>query len=262
MLTSVHVQKAATSITIWADLCSSYLTLRRIMSISEYFIPFTRIGISLKRSIRLLFHSYNSIFTPLPSQCPTNFKCVSTYWTKWPDRASLQIGCSARVSQNSQASRATFSSGSWVRCSMYCRERRMGDNTDEDRTKDAFYFCVTWSPALTWMMLCMCGMRRSMRTSRSMTRALHTFFRTSLSSSPANANRLWSTGREKEERCSSPMTLKTAWTVSEWWQKNMWREKGTADDPDRITSVETELLTQTKQMSTPKKKWHDLCSPQ
>lgn len=31
------------------------------------------------------------------------------------------MGCSASVSQNSQASRATFSSGSCVRCSMYCR---------------------------------------------------------------------------------------------------------------------------------------------
>lgn len=52
-------------------------------------------------------------------------------------------------------------------------------------------FKVAMSRAFTWMMLCMCGMRRSIRTSRSMTRALHTFFRTSLSSSPASANRLW-----------------------------------------------------------------------
>lgn len=55
--------------------------------------------------------------------------------------------------------------------------------------------CLKWwfrsSHTRTWMMLCMCGMRRSMRTSNSMTRALHTFFRTSLSSSPASANRLW-----------------------------------------------------------------------
>ena len=47
-----------------------------------------------------------------------------TYCTKCPESTSLQMGCSARVSQNSQASKATFSSGSWVRWSMYYR--RMG----------------------------------------------------------------------------------------------------------------------------------------
>lgn len=56
------------------------------------------------------------------------------------------------------------------------------------------------SPSLTWIMLCMCGMRRSIRTSSSMTRALHTFFRTSLSSSPASANRLWTAKRERKNR--------------------------------------------------------------
>lgn len=172
--------------------------------------------------------------------------CVNTYWTKWPDRASLQIGCSARVSQNSQASRATFSSGSWVRWSMYCWQRRMDENTDEERTTDELYFCVNLSLPLTWMMLCMCGMRRSMRTSRSMTRALHTFFRTSLSSSPANANRLWSTGREKEKRWSSPTRLNTEfrssrllkpnWSVSEWWKREVLRGKGKADGPTHTSS--------------------------
>ena len=43
----------------------------------------------------------------------------STHWTRWEARTSLQMGCSASVSQNSQASRATFSSWSWVLCSMY-----------------------------------------------------------------------------------------------------------------------------------------------
>lgn len=56
---------------------------------------------------------------------------VSTYWTRWPDRASLQMGCSASVSQNSQASRATFSSGSWVRCSMYWWKTTRGNDEDE-----------------------------------------------------------------------------------------------------------------------------------
>lgn len=32
-----------------SDLSSGWLTFRRIMSISEYFIPFTRIGINLKK---------------------------------------------------------------------------------------------------------------------------------------------------------------------------------------------------------------------
>lgn len=59
--------------------------------------------------------------------------------------------------------------------------------------------CVRSSHILTWMILCMCGMRRSMRTSSSMTRALHTFFRTSLSSSPASANRLWTWKRQGEK---------------------------------------------------------------
>lgn len=49
----------------------------------------------------------------------------STHWTRCPDRASLQMGCSARVSQNSHASSATFSSASCVRWSMYCRETRI-----------------------------------------------------------------------------------------------------------------------------------------
>lgn len=49
-----------------------------------------------------------------------------THCTRCPDSISLQMGCSARVSQNSQASRATFSSGSWVRCSMYCRTEQHG----------------------------------------------------------------------------------------------------------------------------------------
>lgn len=43
-----------------------------------------------------------------------------THCARCPERASLQMGCSASVSQNSQASRDTFSSGSCVRCSMYC----------------------------------------------------------------------------------------------------------------------------------------------
>lgn len=43
---------------------------------------------------------------------------------------------------------------------------------------------------LTWMMLCMCGIKRSMRTSSNMTRARQTFFRTSESSSVARAKRL------------------------------------------------------------------------
>lgn len=48
------------------------------MSISEYFIPFTRIGISLKRSIRVLFHSYHSTVTSLSS---INVQQTSCVWT-------------------------------------------------------------------------------------------------------------------------------------------------------------------------------------
>lgn len=162
------------------------------------------------------------------------------------------MGCSARVSQNSQASRATFSSGSWVRCSMYWKADvweweyviRWVGWEEKDKTKTnlrrnlreiwirnirnlryhrasmswvshhiqmGFKFHVftrkcgvrvlllppVCSTAgylvvltLTWMMLCMWGMSRSMRTSSSMTRARHTFFLTSESSSAASANRL------------------------------------------------------------------------
>lgn len=39
------------------------------MSISEYFIPFTRIGISLKRSTRVLFHSHNLVINQCPTAC-------------------------------------------------------------------------------------------------------------------------------------------------------------------------------------------------
>lgn len=44
---------------------------------------------------------------------------------------------------------------------------------------------------LTWTMLCICGIRRSIRTSSSMTSARQTFFLTSESSSAASANRLY-----------------------------------------------------------------------
>ena len=50
-------------------------------------------------------------------------RSTMTYWTRCPDSTSLQMGCSARVSQNSQASRAPFSSGSCVRCSMYWKAK-------------------------------------------------------------------------------------------------------------------------------------------
>lgn len=47
------------------------------------------------------------------------YECVYSYWERCPHSTSLHTGCSARVSQNSQASKATFSSWSWVLCSMY-----------------------------------------------------------------------------------------------------------------------------------------------
>lgn len=50
--------------------------------------------------------------------------------------------------------------------------------------------CKYTNPILTWMMLCIWGIRRSIRTSSNMTRARHTFFRTSESSSVARAKRL------------------------------------------------------------------------
>ena len=42
------------------------------------------------------------------------------------------MGCSARVSQNSQASRATFSSGSWVCCSMYWWQTTRGGSDEAE----------------------------------------------------------------------------------------------------------------------------------
>lgn len=42
-----------------------------------------------------------------------------THCTRWDVSTSLQMGCSASVSQNSHASNATFSSLSCVLCSMY-----------------------------------------------------------------------------------------------------------------------------------------------
>lgn len=47
---------------------------------------------------------------------------ADTYLGRCLTSTSLHIGCSAKVSQNSQASRATFSSWSWVLWSMYCEE--------------------------------------------------------------------------------------------------------------------------------------------
>lgn len=75
-----------------------------------------------------------------------------------------------------------------------------------------------------------------MRTSRSMTRALHTFFRTSLSSSPASANRLWPRGREKRKRWGSLTRLNN--------QKDLYlndeeglRGKGRADGPTQVSDM-------------------------
>jgi len=105
---------------------SSTSPLSNITSISEYFIPWTRIGTSLVRC---------------------------------GDNASLQIGWSANDSQNSQASKATLSSGSWVRINMYS--------------------------IILWMW----GISLSILTSSSITRARHTFLRTSGSSSVARWKR-------------------------------------------------------------------------
>ena len=44
------------------------------------------------------------------------------YLSRYGERASVQMVCSARVSQNSHASRATVSLASCVRSSMYCEE--------------------------------------------------------------------------------------------------------------------------------------------
>lgn len=99
------------------------LTFSRMISISEYFIPFTSIGISLKRKKKKdkETHYYSDEIISSLNQSLL-WEKVSTYWTKWPERASLQMGCSASVSQNSQASRATFSSGSCVRWSIYWKK--------------------------------------------------------------------------------------------------------------------------------------------
>lgn len=48
------------------------------------------------------------------------FAC--SYLDRCPQSTSLHTGCSAKVSQNSQASKATFSSWSWVLCSMYWKD--------------------------------------------------------------------------------------------------------------------------------------------
>lgn len=68
--------------------CKIQHTFKRMMSISEYFIPLTSIG---------------------------------TSWSMWGPRTSLHTFCSASDSQNSQDSRATVSSSSCVRSIMYCR---------------------------------------------------------------------------------------------------------------------------------------------
>lgn len=122
------------------------------------------------------------------------FSKHDTHCTRCPDSISLQMGCSAKVNQNSQASKATFSSGSCVLCSMYCKgskEKRGTLSIIVDQWAGCLISRWSVSRPPTWMMLCMWGMRRSMRTSSNMTRARHTFFRTSESSSAARANRLY-----------------------------------------------------------------------
>ena len=58
----------------------------------------------------------------------TAFVRRNTYLGRCLMSTSLHIGCSAKVSQNSQASKATFSSWSWVLCSMYCKQRSLSIN--------------------------------------------------------------------------------------------------------------------------------------
>lgn len=59
----------------------------------------------------------------------------STYLGRCLTSTSLHIGCSAKVSQNSQASKATFSSWSWVLCSMYCKQRSLNINQFQSHNK-------------------------------------------------------------------------------------------------------------------------------
>lgn len=100
------------------------LTFNRMISISEYFIPFTKIGISLYEGGEKIVPCVNKSYPSSSSQNTHSIKSRPrhhTHCTRWPESISLQMGCSARVNQNSQASSATFSSGSCVLCSMYCR---------------------------------------------------------------------------------------------------------------------------------------------
>lgn len=122
------------------------------------------------------------------------------------------MGCSASVSQNSQASRDTFSSGSRVRWSMYWRNTHRMSRCDWTRHVGL----KTEMGQLTSTILCMCGMSRSIRTSRSMTRALHTFFLTSESSSAASANRLW-WNNQKIESYTRHKDQQVIWCLT-WWK--------------------------------------------
>ena len=175
------------------------ITLSRIISISEYFMPRTSTGMRA---------------------------------SMWGESTSLQIGCSARDNQNSQASRETPSSGSWVLTSMYWKTKQLlvylqiakkifnipkiGNcirqyeymeltelalplllsscvqknifvlhSSDNSWWHMIIRSLSTTPTCITWTMWLICGMRRSIRTSTSMTRALHTFLRTSGSSSDA-----------------------------------------------------------------------------
>lgn len=83
-------------------------------------------------------------------------------------------------------------------------------------------------------MLCMCGMSRSIRTSSSMTRALHTFFLTSESSSAASANRLWNNGKRWKKKGGSNNCHKDQQMI---WYFTPWKRRS------ENTSINVSMLS-------------------
>lgn len=174
-------------------------------SVSEYFIPRTSTG---------------------------------TRRSRYGSRTSWHTGCSAKSGQNSQASKAKFSSGSWVRSSINCNKKSYKCKLlgicltikrllafkliikkifefQNDRQKYIYRKILKmyqWQKTCvvhhTSIILLIWGIRRSIWFSTNKTIAAQTFFRTSRSVSSAKTNKLWKIENTKLRFCTNKIFFK------------------------------------------------------
>lgn len=97
--------------------CFAVGTKMKYLNIIGYQLP--NLGTNSTGHMSFLWEHLYVLLHRLPGCKKNMLKCLLMYLWRCGLRASLQIGCSASVSQNSQASSDTFSSLSCVLISMY-----------------------------------------------------------------------------------------------------------------------------------------------